>query len=148
MRRIVTFKVAGKDVQLPKLIGAFILFAALFMFIKGAADMFDSWDNLRYSETCLANVDVSAPIAQQQAEIQECRDTLYKNTGIYLKPGQGKPTSRQFWSVLLGPIASVLFWLAILFIGWILYRTGELAIPIEEVVREVPETAPRLRKKK
>lgn len=148
MRKIITLKVAGKDVHLPKLIGAFILFAALFMFIKGTAEMFDSWDNLKYAETCLASVDVSAPIIEQEAAIQECRDTLYNNTGIYLKLGQGKPTSRQFWSVLLGPIASVLFWLAVLFIGWILYKTGELVVPIEETVKEVREVAPKVTAKK
>ena len=141
-------KVAGRNVHLPKLIGAFILFAALFMFIRASAEMFDSWDNLRYVETCLANVDASASAEIQEAAVQDCRDTLYKNTGIYLKSAQGKPTSRQFWSVLLEPIASILLWLAILFIGWVLYKTGELVIPIEESVRELPEMKAKPAKQK
>ncbi len=148
MRRIILLKVAGRDVHLPKLIGAFILFAALFMFIKCSAEMFDSWDNLKYVETCLADVDASAPAELQKAAIMDCRETLYKNTGIYLKEGQGKPTSRQFWSVLLEPIAAILFWLAILFVGWVFYRTGELIVPIEESVRELPEIKPAIKKKK
>lgn len=148
MRRVISLRVAGKNVHLPKLIGAFILFAALFMFIRSSAEMFDSWDNLKYVETCLGKVDASAPAELQKAAISDCRETLYKNTGIYLKEGQGKPTSRQFWSVLLAPIASILLWLAILFIGWVLYRTGELVLPIEESVKELPEVKPKAVKKK
>ena len=148
MRRVISLRIAGRNVHLPKLIGAFILFAALFMFIKASADMFDSWDNLKYVETCLSKVDVTTTAELQRAAINDCRETLYKNTGIYLKEGQGKPTSRQFWSVLLGPIASILFWLGILFIGWVLYRTGELVLPIEESIKELPDIKPKPVKKK
>lgn len=139
MRRIIFLKIAGRDIHLPRLIGAFILFASLFMFIKASADMFDSWDNMKYVEKCMASVEIGAEQDVQQAQINDCRETLYRSTGVYLKPGEGKLTTRQFWSVLFGPIAAILFWLAILFVGWILYRTGELVLPIEEQIRDLPE---------
>ena len=47
------FRVAGRDVHLPKLIGAFILFAALLMFVQASALMFDSWDHLKYYDSCV-----------------------------------------------------------------------------------------------
>ncbi|MCR4335164.1 MAG: hypothetical protein NUV57_01355, partial [archaeon] len=50
---------------------------------------------------------------------------------------------RQFWGSLLGPIASVLIWLALLFVGLILYRSGELVLPIDETIREVTDVPKR-----
>ena len=143
MRRIMYFRVAGKEVHMPRLIGAFILFAALLMFVRASALMFDSWDNLKYFEKCIEKIDPTS-----QAEFDECRTSLYKATGIYVKEGQGKLTSRQFWGALLGPIASVLFWLAVLFLGWIFYKTGDLIVPIEETIKTLPEKKRRTRKKK
>jgi hypothetical protein len=94
--------------------------------------MFDSWDNLKYWETCITE-------AQTSVDYDNCRLTLYNNTGVYPKLGQGKLTSRQFWSVILTPIAEIFFWLAVLFIGWILYKTGQIVLPLEETIREVKE---------
>ena len=143
MRKIMFFRVAGKDVHMPKLIGAFILLAALLMFIASTATMFDSWDSVKYLNTCLEKAAPGSP-----ADFTECRDTLYKTTGMYLKAGQGKLTATQIASVLLGPIASVLFWAAILFVGYILYRTGELVIPIEESIRQLKEFRVKAKPKK
>ena len=139
MRKVMYFKLAGKEVHMPKLIGAFILFAAMLMFVKASADMFNSWDSLKTSEECIGNIGADLPEELQMQQFGDCRDDLYYNTGIYLADSQAKPTSRQFWSALLGPIASVLFWIAILFLGWMLYRTGELVLPIEEVEKQLPE---------
>lgn len=139
MRKLIYIKFAGKEIHMPKLIGAFILLAAALMFVKASADMFNSWDALRESEKCIARISTSLPEEITEKETQKCRDALYYNTGVYLNEGTGKPTSRQFWGALLGPIASVLLWLAVLFFGWILYRTGELVLPIQEDIREINE---------
>ena len=153
MRRIMYFRLGGKDVHMPKLIGAFILFASLIMFVKASADMFNSWDVLKNYEKCINGTDVSHPVEMQKTEIGKCKDYLKDNTGISLMPTQPKPTSRQFWSALLGPIAAILFWLAILFLGLQLYKTGDLILPIEESSRPLPEARAmpgrfRYRKKK
>ena len=129
MRKLIYFKVAGKDVHMPKLIGAFVLIGALLMFINSTAVMFNSWDNVKYLGTCLDKANPSS-----LADFNDCRETLYKSTGAYLQQGQGKLTSTQVAGVLLGPIANVLFWAAGLFIGYIIYRTGDLVVPIEETI--------------
>ncbi|MBI2598208.1 MAG: hypothetical protein HYW50_03360, partial [Candidatus Diapherotrites archaeon] len=52
---------------------------------------------------------------------------------------QSALSMRQFWGVLFGPIANVLVWIAVLFIGWIVYKTGDLIVPIEESIKDLPE---------
>jgi len=148
LRRIIFFRVAGKNIHIPKLIGSFVIFAALLMFIQASASMFDSWDNMKYYEDCIQNTDTSQGLLEQRTHFNVCADTLYKSTGIVVREDTARLTARQFWSGLLSPIAALLFWLASIFIGFILYRTGELVLPIEETVREVPDVPRRSFRKK
>jgi hypothetical protein len=67
---------------------------------------------------------------------------------LRVRDGQEELTGRQFWGGLLGPIAALLFWLAVLFFGWVMYRTGELVIPIEETITEYPNSPKRKPKRK
>ncbi|HLC80016.1 MAG TPA: hypothetical protein VJG83_06385 [archaeon] len=144
MKKVLYFRVAGREVHLPRLIGSFILFAAFLMFVQGSAKMFDSWDNMKYYGTCIQGIDADQAIADQKASFNDCADTLYKATGIVVRPETPKLTARQFWSGLLTPIASILLWLAVLFIGYFLYRTGYFAIPFERsIVREMPPSSER-----
>ena len=138
MRRILYFRVAGKEVHLPKLIGAFILFAALLMFIKASATMFDSWDNLKAVNDCLSRAEGEEPF------FSTCQGLAKGALDVFVRPGQTTLTNRQFWSALLGPIAAILFWLAALFVGYLFYKSGELVVPIEETIRDV--SAPRPKK--
>jgi hypothetical protein len=135
LRRLIYFKLGGRDVHLPKLVGALILFASLFMFLSSVASMFDSWDALKNSEKCFAGVDIDS--AKYESQVDECKMTLFHKTGFYLEPGEGKLSARQFWSALLGPIAAVFFWLAVIFLGWAFYRTGDIVLPIEEKIVEL-----------
>ncbi|MCR4369302.1 MAG: hypothetical protein NUV67_05345 [archaeon] len=139
MRRIIYFRVAGRDVHMPKLIGSFIIFAAFLMFVQASAAMFDSWDNLKYYDSCIQRIDGDASLSDQRLSFNSCAETLHRSTGIVVREESARLTVRQFWFGLLGPIASILFWLAVLFIGMNLYRTGDLIIPIEETIREVPD---------
>ncbi len=148
MRRIIYFRVAGRDVHLPRLIGSFILFAAFLMFVHGSAKMFDSWDNMKYYGNCVQGIDSDQSIADQRVHFNSCADTLYKSTGIVVREETPKLTARQFWSGLLVPIATILFWLAVLFVGYFLYRTGKLVLPIEERVRDLPDVQKKFSYKK
>ena len=103
MRRILYFRVAGKEVHLPKLIGAFVLFAALLMFIKASATMFDSWDNLKAVNDCLSRAEGEEPF------FSTCQGLAKGALDVFVRPGQTTLTNRQFWSALLGPIAAILF---------------------------------------
>ena len=144
LRRLIYLKVAGKEVHLPKLIGAFILFAALLMFIKASATMFDSWDNLKAVNECLTRAEGEEPF------FSTCQGLANGALDVFVRPGQAHLTNRQFWSALLGPISAILFWLAGLFVGYIFYKTGELVVPIEETIREfsAPKRAGKFASKK
>ncbi len=124
------FKVAGKNVHLPKLIGAFILVAAVLMFIKASAVMTDSWDTVKFiNKDCLTTPD--------KYSFDDC-GKIASSMDITLRPDQAKLTQNQIWSSLFGPIASMFFWVAILVIGLVIYKTGDLVIPIEETIKELP----------
>ncbi len=134
MRRIIYLRCAGKEVHLPKLIGAFILFAALLMFIRSSAAMFDSWDNLKTVNECLSRAGGEEPF------FGSCQGIAQGALDLFVRPGQTTLSNRQFWSALLAPIAAILFWLAALFVGYVFYRTGELVVPIEETIKEISST--------
>lgn len=125
MKKVVSFLGTGKNVHLPKLIGAFILFAALLMFVKVSAEMFESWDNVKAANACLTAAD-------DEAKFLFCYNYANESLGVTVRPEQEKLTGRQFWQVLLGPIVSMLIWLAVLFVGWLLYRSSHLVFFVDE----------------
>lgn len=138
MKRIMFFKIGGDKLHLPKLIGAFIIFAALFMFIRAGGQMFDSWDSLQNYPTCLSNVD-SSDLQLAQSQYLDCKNSLEDITGIQLKGAQTTLTTRQFCSAFLFPIANLFAWAAVFLVGIIFYRTGTIVIPIEQTIRDVEE---------
>ncbi|MFA4907114.1 MAG: hypothetical protein WC602_02490 [archaeon] len=125
LKRIFFLRIGGKNLHLLKLIGAFVLFAALLMFFQAGAGMFNSWDALKAYPACIGGV-------QSQFDFEGCRTALYYNTGLFPSAGQAELSSRQVWFALLGPIAQVLFWAALFIFGIILYKTGRIILPIEE----------------
>ncbi|MFH1587930.1 MAG: hypothetical protein ABIA76_01165 [Candidatus Diapherotrites archaeon] len=146
LRRLMWFRVGDREVHLPKLIGAFILTAALLMLVASIAGMFDKWDSVTNYKGCINSVD--ATLGNYEAQIQDCRDTLYNQTGLYLMVGQWEPTLRQTVQLLLEPIAWIMFWIAALLFGWVLYKSGDLILPIEQVTREVKERKSNVKRKK
>jgi len=124
------FRFGGRDVHLPRLIGAFILFAGLLFFVQASAQMFSSWDNIKEVNACLASSEFSKTY---------CQDLAIKSIGVFVSTDQSELSLRQFWSVILGPIGTILIFLALLFFGWMIYRTGDIVLPIEESVRNLPE---------
>ncbi len=139
MRRIFYFRVAGSDVHLPKLIGAFILFAAALLFVQSSSTMFDSWDTMKYYDKCILSMNGNDTLADQQAQFSSCAETLYRSTGIVTRQEHPLLTKRQFAIGLLGPMGALLLWLAVFFFGYVLYRTDKIVLPIEERVRNLPD---------
>ena len=125
MKRIFFLRIGGKNLHLLKLIGAFVLFAALLMFFQAGAGMFNSWDALKAYPACIGGV-------QSQSDFEGCRTALHYNAGIFPAANQAELSSRQVWFALLGPVAQVLFWAALFIFGIILYKTGRIILPIEE----------------
>ena len=132
------FRIGSSDVQLPRLIGAFVLFAALILFVRAGANMFDSWDALKNYPSCISSIG-SENDSVAQMKYLDCKDSLYRITGLQLKGDQDRISSRQFWFALLGPIADLFAWAVVFLLGVVFYRTGHIVIPIEQVVKDIPE---------
>jgi len=120
------------------------------MFIQSSAIMFDSWETAKEVNGCLAEASANLDRLEPGEDVYpKCQEIARNYLDIRVHDGQDKLTTRQFWSGLLGPISSLLIWLAVLFIGYVLYRTGDLVVPIEETIRNLPDLPKRkLRKKK
>ena len=125
--------------HIPKLIGAFIAFAAALLFIQASSTMFDSWDTMRYYDKCVLGINTNEEISGQRAQFESCSETLYRSTGIVTRMEHPLLTKRQFAIGLLGPMGILLLWLAVFFFGYTLYRTDRLVLPIEERVRDLPD---------
>jgi len=121
----------GKSrVFLPKVIGSFLIVLAIVMFVVAAGSMFDSWDAMRKYPKCLANINWEKDeVAITQ--YLDCKDSLYRITGMQLRPDQLGITTRQFTISLLRPIGELLFWATAFLVGSFLYNT--------RIVRFVPK---------
>ncbi|MDO8625612.1 MAG: hypothetical protein Q7R47_06005 [Candidatus Diapherotrites archaeon] len=127
MRRLIWLKFGGRDVHLPKLIGVFLLVFAVLMVVKAVAGMVDSWDAISNFGQCVP------------ADAAACGEALYRITGVSIWAGQSTLNATQFWSALLGPMANVFGWLIVLLVGAIFYKSGNITLPIEETIRDLPD---------
>jgi len=130
----VLFTIGGKNFHLPKLIGAFLVFGAVLMLFQGVAQMFDSWDALKDYPKCVDAVQAPSSgdvVNAQFSMYKECKEILYRKTGIQLLSSQVLPSARQKWIALIGPIAGIFFWSIMFFFGIMLYNTGKIVIPVE-----------------
>ena len=142
MRRIIFLRAGGRDVHLPKLIGALILFAAIIMFFQTSAAMFNNWDTVKYVDGCLN------PAKGPDALVINCTEVAKDSLGVSVMADQEALTLRQKVEAIAPSIAGILFWLAALFAGFMVYRTGQLVLPIEEEVKILPDRKPVVQKKK
>ena len=133
MRRLILLRLGGREVHLPKLIGVFLLVFAGLMFVKAVALMVDSWDAIQNFTQCTPT------------DAAVCGEALYRATGVSFRAGQPVLTATQFWAALLGPIANVFFWMIVLLIGIIFYKSGHMVLPIEESVRDLADIKKRHR---
>ena len=152
MRKVILLKVGSKDVQLPQMIGAFIIIIAVLMMINAGAVMFDSWGALKEFNACVEmsgvnDMDVLDPAEQLLAQMRydDCKDSLYEITGTQIKAGQTTidKYSRQFWTALTGPVSTFFVWAIVLLVGLFIYNNTSIIIPVQEL-----EVKPRAKKKK
>lgn len=107
---------------LPKMIGSFVLVLAIVMFAVSAGSMFDSWDAMKKYPDCTENIDWERDdVAMMQ--YLDCKDSLYRISGLQLRQDQPIITQRQFSITLLRPVGDLLFWSAVFVFGLFLYNT-------------------------
>ena len=110
---MVYFKVLG--MHWPRLIGAFVVLIALLMF-------FSSIYQLNYISTTIANLPDCVASVKTQADFEECRAAVKDATSFRLKSGQAQLTAGQTFASVALPISAILFWLAVLLFGAVLYK--------------------------
>ncbi len=118
---------------LPKAIGSFLIVLAIVMFVVAAGQMFDSWDAMKRYPDCIASIG-SETDSVAMLKYLECKDSLYRITGMQLRPDQARITQRQFTIALMSPIGELLLWSAVFLFGLFLYNT--------QIVRFVPKVRP------
>ncbi len=129
-KAVMRYRLIGKELQIPKLIGAFVIVIALLMFFKSGAEMSDSWDNIKFVNNCLS-------VAEGNDEMfNECQDQALKALNIYVRPGQDKLNTKQFLMAIATPIAWLMFWIIILGLGIVSYRHGTFELPVETTVEK------------
>lgn len=107
---------------LPRAVGAFVVILAIVMFVVAAGHMFDSWDAMRRYPDCLASIG-SETDEVAMLKYLDCKDSLYRITGMQMRADQPRITARQFTVALLAPIGELLFWAAVFLAGLFLYNT-------------------------
>jgi len=113
----------GKSrVFIPKIIGSFIIVFAIALFVIASGNMFDSWDAMKKYPGCLASIGTQSDEVAMLKYL-DCRDSLYRITGLQLRPDQQRITQRQFAVTLLKPTADLLLWAAVFFVGLFLFNT-------------------------
>ncbi len=118
MRRIVWFKIGGKNLHLLKLAGSFFVFAAVLMVAFSAYKIFVTVDKANY------------------AQLRPEAVTQLFGWGI------GAPYyfgSEDVLGVLLQPIAEFLFWLGTAVIALMIYQSGKVVFPVEEYEQRISE---------
>jgi len=149
---MVLFKIGSKDVQLPRMIGGFLIVVAVLMLLNSGAVMFDSWQALKGFNNCVEDAISSASGNQgttdfevtqakilYQLEYKDCKDSLYQITGAQVTGGQTTIQlwkSRQFWIAMIGPISAFFAWAIVFLFALFLFNNSSIVVPVEEV--EVP----------
>ena len=141
MHRIMIFRLGSRDVHLPKLFGAFIMLAATLMLLQSLTTMFSSWGDVKEIHACLDAANAGT------TTIQTCQTQAYYAFDLLLHANQLRLTDLQIASGLLPSIAMVFFWVAVLIVGMVFYRSWKIMIPIEENVINVKNHA-KWRKKR
>lgn len=142
MKRLFLFKIGDSHVELPKLIGGFLIIVAVLMLVKSGAVMFDSWQSVRDFDNCVidavsyaddGSINPSIDYLVSELKVQECKNSLYQITGAQIPGGVYNLTTRQAWTAVLGPIVQFFIWTIVLLFALFLFNNNSIVVPIEQV---------------
>ncbi len=142
MKRLFLFKIGDSHVELPKLIGGFLIIIAVLMLVKSGAVMFDSWQSVRDFDDCIITaynsadslaVDNGISSLIYSIRVQECKNSLYQITGAQVPGGVFALTTRQAWTAVLGPVVQFFIWAIVFLFAIFLFKNNSVVVPIEQV---------------
>jgi len=129
MHRIMIMRIGGRRLHLLKLAGAFIVFWAALMLLSSVYQMF--W---------VAQIVQSANSGSYEAVTMELNGVQVTKPIV---AGDGGTQA----GLMLPPIASIMFWSALLLLGGMVYKAGGLVLPIDEQMQDVAEIPAKKSKK-
>jgi len=128
MHRIIWLKIGGKKLHLIKLAGAFFITAAVLKVAESAYQIFVTVQKATY------------------AYLNPALIPQLFGWAIGANPSMlgGSFTTQDVLGVLLGPVATFLFWLGMLMAAIMVYQSGKIVLPIEEYEQNLSEHHKRL----
>lgn len=115
MYRVLWFKIGGQRIHLLKLAGAFLISAALLKVAEASYNIFVVANKIVY--------------AQMRPEL------IPQLFGWALSPYEF--SNQDAIGVMMGPLASFIFWLGIATVALMLYQSGKIVFPIEEYEQKI-----------
>lgn len=126
VERVFFQKVSKKrSIHLLKLVGALLLFASMFKILQVAAEISILATNTSAIKDCLIEV-------EDEVDFIICADYAAQN-GVALGYKQTVLTSDQYLVPIFSEVAALLMWGMAFLVGTMLYKTGRLVSPKEQV---------------
>ena len=116
MHRVFWFKIGGKKMHLLKLAGAFFVLASVLKVAEAAYNVF---------------------VVVNKANMAGMRPELISSLFGWAIGAPYNFSGEDVLGVLLGPVASFLFWLGIALVALMVYQSGKIVFPVEEYEQKV-----------
>ena len=116
MHKVFWFKIGGKKMHLLKLSGAFFVLASVLKVAEAAYHIF---------------------VVVNKVNMAYMRPELINSLFGWAISAPYNFSGEDVLGVLLGPIASFLFWLGIALVALMIYQSGKIVFPIEEYEQKV-----------
>ncbi|MFH1780104.1 MAG: hypothetical protein ABH803_03085 [Candidatus Micrarchaeota archaeon] len=119
VHRIFWLRIGGKNLHLLKLVGAFFTLGAVLKVAESAYNIFVTVEKAR---AAMLNPQLVGQLFGWSINSDFVSSTF---------------TNEDFLGVMLGPVATFLFWLGIAFVAFVIYQSGRVIVPIEEYEQKV-----------
>jgi len=114
----------GKNTHGLKLVGAFIFFIGILGILFSIGNLIQTWNVSNHLDRCYTDLGADYII--------DCKEAVFKDTGLVLYPNQVYFNSSQMVQLALKPMACLFGWIVVFILGIMLYRFGHHIIPMQK----------------
>lgn len=136
MKRIMTARIGGKYIIVPKLLGLLLVLVALLLFLGATIDLVVTWDKIKDVHFCLEG-------AKQAGDEMGYLICSVKALAAGVYPYSSGVDYMDVWGVMSVKAALWFFWVFLLVIALVIYQSGKIFELEEEVMEPVEETKER-----
>jgi len=131
MKRLMTARVGGRYIVVPKLVGLVLVLVALLFFFSATIDLIVTWDKIKDVDSCIKGViQTGDEMGYLVCSVKALAAGVYPyTTGV---------DKMDVWAVMASKAAAWAFWVVVLIVALLIYYTGRL-FEIEEEVVETKE---------